>query len=675
MRCLIGYTLFLTILKLSQSGCPYSDMMAAASTSAASGAVASSGNGGYPMPMMDSVYGPHPEGYDGDHGYPHHGDEYSDHSRNSIFRSFEGTAKMECAVPPMTCGNDSSLIYYRSFDGSCNNLAHPGYGMANSRYGRLLKPRYGDGKYTPTKSVTGAALPNARVLSLSLFGEMTRPDYGRTMMTMQWGQLVGHDMGQLMQPDQDDCCENPDSKFCYNIPLHVYGPITLGTGKTCQSFTRAVSDVDISCPYSTLGYAEKLSRQTSFLDMGSMYGNSLEQSIKVRSYQGGLLKTVWNGNQELCPVITNEQGECSNEVGSCFAVPDARNQFTPSAIAAHTLFVREHNRLAKILAKLNPHFSDEKLFQVARKINVAQYQKISYYEWLPLLLGSSHCYENHLTHNVGSYDYVNDYNENWHPATYADSAIGALRYGHTTVPGWFTLFAADRYHNQSLRLSDYFQREETVQFFQNSNSFDPLVRGLVTQMEKRADGNVDKELKHYLNRQNVDEFGVDLKAIDIQRGRDFGLPSYNDYREFCGLPRAYHWSDFAHTMDPQKIALLQKFYASPNDVDLNVGGALEHHVGDSLFGPTFQCLVTKQFQTARKSDRFFFEHNNMNAGFTPEQLAEIRKVTLSSVVCANSGLKQIQPNAFRYPNEENNLVSCQSIPQMNLKVWQEHGGY
>lgn len=46
-------------------------------------------------------------------------------------------------------------------------------------------------------------------------------------------------------------------------------------------------------------------------------------------------------------------------------------------------------------------------------------------------------------------------------------------------------------------------------------------------------------------------FGLDLPSFNVKRGRDFGIGSYNDFRELCGLKRAYSWKDFYDVMDPE----------------------------------------------------------------------------------------------------------------------------
>lgn len=107
------------------------------------------------------------------------------------------------------------------------------------------------------------------------------------------------------------------------------------------------------------------------------------------------------------------------------------------------------------------------------------------------------------------------------------------------------MVSSNRYANQTLRLSDFFERPETIRLLSSNYNFADLVRGMATQLQKRADSNIDREIKHYFNRKEFEEFGSDLKSLDIQRARDFGLPSYNDVREFCGLRRASDWSEFA----------------------------------------------------------------------------------------------------------------------------------
>lgn len=338
---------------------------------------------------------------------------------------------IKCGIPPANCLNDTQNLHYRSADGACNNLLYPEFGIAVSKYRRLLRPNYPE---------QGQPWPNARLVSLSIYGEKTLPDKYRTVASMQFGQFVAHDISRLtVKGAPKDCCAEPRNPQCMPIPLPAGGPIAYNTGRTCLGFARGVTDANAICPRSDLGYSEKLSVVTAYLDLSSLYGNSLAESRRVRLFKGGQLRTSFANGQQWLPVSQNFNGECGNR-NECYNVPDKRNRFTPTIAVVHTVLLREHNRLAEQLALLNPQYSEERLYQEARKINIAQYQKIIYYDWLPINLGSSYTHPNGLTYpySEDSNDYVNDYDESVNAGPLAEFSSAAFRYAHTQIPGWFS---------------------------------------------------------------------------------------------------------------------------------------------------------------------------------------------------------------------------------------------
>lgn len=162
--------------------------------------------------------------------------------------------------------------------------------------------------------------------------------------------------------------------------------------------------------------------------------------------------------------------------------------------------------------------------------------------------------------------------------------------------------------------------------------------------------------------------GLNLAALNIQRGRDHGLPGYNHFRLACGFSNA---PTFYHTRNEIKNARTRRILKSlyndnPAIADLWVAGLAEDPVNGGTTGPTFQCIIKRQLQLLRDGDRFFYENANV---FNKPQLTEIRQVSLSRVYCDNLQVVSIQRNAFLSGSDIVRRVSCHQIQKLDLTKW------
>ena len=108
-----------------------------------------------------------------------------------------------------------------------------------------------------------------------------------------------------------------------------------------------------------------------------------------------------------------------------------------------------------------------------------------------------------------------------------------------------------------------------------------------------------------------------------------------------------------------------------------VEGISERSVEGGLVGPTFGCIIANQFENLRKCDRFWYETRQKKLGFTTKQLNQIKKVTLSSLLCNNLDNQEtkFQLKIFDLPNETRNpLISCKEHPKIDLKFWSKQNG-
>lgn len=71
---------------------------------------------------------------------------------------------------------------------------------------------------------------------------------------------------------------------------------------------------------------------------------------------------------------------------------DSRINQHPGLTVMHTIWIREHNRIARLLQEAKPHLRPSKIFDLTRKIVIAEIQHITYNEWLPIIIGECKYY-------------------------------------------------------------------------------------------------------------------------------------------------------------------------------------------------------------------------------------------------------------------------------------------
>ncbi|ENN83190.1 hypothetical protein YQE_00451, partial [Dendroctonus ponderosae] len=98
----------------------------------------------------------------------------------------------------------------------------------------------------------------------------------------------------------------------------------------------------------------------------------------------------------------------------------------------HTLMAREHNRVAREPALVNPHWDDKTLFQEVRRINIAIIQHITYNEFLPILLGKDVMEKFGIL--LQKEGYWNGYDPNVNPNVIDAFSAAAYRFGHSLLP-------------------------------------------------------------------------------------------------------------------------------------------------------------------------------------------------------------------------------------------------
>lgn len=526
-----------------------------------------------------------------------------------------------CAVGILLASTATiTLAQNRTIDGSGNNVANPTWGAVDVQLGRMGPTTYADGISEP-RGGWSSTLPSARAVSNAVVAQPGSIVNDRNLSdwVWQWGQFMDHDLDLTN-------AASPAEPFNIAVPTGdpFFDPGSTGTQTIGlnRSAYAAGTGTGIGNP------RQQVNQITSWIDASNVYGSDTTRANALRTMSGGKLATSAG---DLMPFNTGGLPNAPSTSASFFLAGDPRSNEQNGLTAVHTLFVREHNRVADLIEAANPGaFTDEQIYQQARKVVGAELQQITYNEFLPALLGP------------GEVSPYTGYNSGVDGTVANEFANAAYRIGHTMLSP--TLLRRDNDGNPigagDIALQDAFFNVNEITDW----GIEPLLKGLSMQQMQEVDNMIVDDVRNFLFGP-PGSGGLDLASLNIQRGRDHGLPSYNEARVAMGLTAAADWLEVTGG-DAALAAALASVYASVDDIDLWMGGLCEPHLAGGSVGELFTAILADQFERVRDGDRFYWENDAFFDTFT---LLDIENLRLSDVIMWNSDITNLQSNVFFVP--------------------------
>jgi peroxidase len=569
---------------------------------------------------------------------------------------------------------------FRSFDGTCNNIAFPSRGSTNSILLRLLEPDYADLIGVPRKSKHGLELPGARIVVKRLSGNLDIQSQITTHLFVELGQFIDHDLtntkgttrGANDQPPK--CCPEESGHSmdiaCFPISIPADDDAFSPPSRRCLEFVR---NFPASRPGCSSGPREQVNMNTAYIDGSAIYGLTEEMSRSLRSMENGQLKIFTpndNSDYHLLPQDNPMPpfNPCipREEPKKCFKAGDERVNEQLGLTFMHTLWLRQHNLVARKLMELNPSWDDEQLFQEARHIIAAQLQHIIFNEFHTVLLGDQIIEKWGL--KLLESGRLNNYDISVTAGCLNEFSHAAYRVGHTLVPKQIT-----RPADKSVLLRTTFFQPFSMY---DKNVFDEIVFGMISTPAMEVDNNFVEDLRSHLYEVPDHMDGQDLISRNIQRGRDHGLAGWMKWRRHCGLTTAANFVELKKMQIMPDIIVdgMADIYQDIADVDLFIAGVSENHVPGGIIGPTFACIIADQFRRLRMGDRFWYENDlPLPSSLSDEQVQAIRGITIARIICDNTpSLEAIQPSALRLSDPSSNpMTPCDAIPKFNYDPWQQ----
>ena len=630
-----------------------------------------------------------------------------------------GSAAKDPKQPKAKATYDALLAIFpegvRDLSGAGYNAEHPNWGKSGTQYLRVAPANYADG----VGAMVGG--PSPRYVSNRIFNDLSQNLFSENNVTQwgfTWGQFLDHTFGLRDAPGE-----------------HM--PIQFDSGDPLEGFRNDFGMIDFARSKTARGTGidsprEQINTVSSWIDSWAVYGGSAQRLEWLRE---GPVDGDLSNNSALLVLAdgylpgVNARGDAGKAptmelMGRLMGAPadarvagDVRANENIALTSVHTLFAREHNRIVRAL----PDKLDQEVkFEIARRLVSAEQQFITYNEFLPA-----------LGVKLGDYD---GYKPGVNASLSNEFAVVGYR-AHSMIHGEIEMLAkVERYTPQQLEELEDNGVEIAVEegkvelavplnvAFGNPGLVEeiglgPILVGLGSEAQYKNDEQIDNQLRSVLFQ--IPGPGVadphecldgaelsscfatvlDLGAIDIARGRDHGMPYYNDMRKAYGLaPKGSFVAltgenteefpsdpeiDAANPLNDPSIldvvqlrdidgnvlepgsdeadegavtevrrttvaARLKALYGDVNKVDAFVGMVAEPHLAGVEFGELQLAMWKKQFEALRGGDKFFYL-NDPALGKIKERFGLTYRHRLADIIAMNTELEHgnLQPNLFK----------------------------
>jgi hypothetical protein len=605
---------------------------------------------------------------------------------------------------------------WRTVDGRGNNPANRAWGQANTPYSRVGRANYADGR----GSMVGG--PSERYISNRVFNDVGQNIFSENdgaQWIWVWGQFIDHDLG-LRDGGQG---ENAPMAFSTTDPLERFKndlgamgfsrtPAAPGTGRSARNPRQQLNTITSYIDASNV-YGSDLRRQ-DWLRAGQVDGNPTNNSALLLLPNGGLPRADARGNQATAPPV-ELMGQLMGNPAQARVAGDVRANENIALTATQTLLAKEHNRIVGLLPAFLP---EQEKFEIARRVVGAEVQYITYTEFLPAA-------------GVPLPQY-----RGWNPRVDASLSNEFATVGfraHSQVHGEFEIdfedgdYTADQlaaFNKQGIKIiaeeEDHALVVPLNVAFGNPDlvgaiGLDKVLAALSGERQYNNDEQIDETMRSVLfqipkptttdpsvcNTPKISPecfSGVqDLGALDIARGRDHGMATYNQMRRAYGLAPATSFAQVtgedteefpaadatikaADPIDDPSIldftalkdrdgadlepgsdeaeetavsgvrrtslaARLKAMYGTVDKMDAFVGMSAEAHVRGGELGQLQQAIWARQFRATRDGDRFFYQRDNalrmINLAFNIDY-----RHSLADLINLNTG-QTVQPDVFK----------------------------